>query len=246
MDNNIPTEDVVLPTNDTVVPPVTDETKTDTEVDVALADVNPILPPKKAVEMVPLPKYMDAKNEVKDLKAELEALKSQGAGTLTNTNLDSLIAKYDVDPGFVTDILNIAKKEVMDEVQSTINPLIAEKQTAENDKSFNTAFDNVIVKKYGDQINREAFKEIALNPAFAYLKSFDGVVQKFFSHVTPISTDAAKVVPEDKDETIEGGSTATPKNEIINFANMTPAQHETVLADPVKKAEYYKWKDTQV
>lgn len=209
--------------------------------DVSLESITTKTAVKKDPEMVPLPKYMESRNRVKELEKELEEAR-EGGVKLTNTDLDSLAAEYNTDPNFVKKLAATMKAEAINEIRATVDPLLAERQQAENDRSFNEAFDKVIKAAYGDQIDREAFREIALNPSFAYLKSFDGIVKKFWSHIKPVTAESEEEI---KTETIESGSKGAVKSETINFAKMTDKQHEDVLGNPKLKAEYYKWKDSQ-
>lgn len=229
--------DVLLDTESTNTDAVTTPPEAAPEEDFSLEEFS--APEEKKAEMVPLAKYLEEKSARKALQAEL-IQKDKAGETLTNSTLDELSKEYDVDPTYAKKLAAQIKAETLNELKPLMEPILAERQRETADKSFNQAFDSLIVTKYGDQIDREKFKAIALNAPLTQslgLKSFNDIVKAYYSNVQPI-------VDKVNEETVEGGSKPTSKEESINFANMTAEQHSKVLADSKQRAKYYEWKDS--
>lgn len=188
--------------------------------------------PKSGSDSVPLKKYTKVKQRIKELKAQLAE-----RSNLSSEDLADLAKEHNLDEAGLKKIAAIIKKETLKEAEKKIAPIISKQQQVENEKRFDEDFERTIAKKYPALAGKKGqFKRIAFSPDFIHLKTLEDIRKEFYPDVTS----------EIKDDNPEGGSSAAPKEtETIDFAKMTPKQHEMVLADPKLRAKYYDWQDKQ-
>ncbi|MDQ5987380.1 MAG: hypothetical protein CSYNP_03120 [Syntrophus sp. SKADARSKE-3] len=191
----------------------------------------------KEAGTVPLKKYLDVKNRLKELKEV-----SKTSNNLSNADIESLAKEHNLDADVLKAIAAIIKKETIAEAEKKITPLLEKARREESEKAFEKDFKQNILSKYPElKSKKEHFKRIAFSPDFLHLKTLEDIRKEYFDGYKP-SDDGGK--KDDKKDTVEGGSKGGAKgSETIDFANMTDEQHSKVLADPKLKAEYYKWKD---
>lgn len=193
----------------------------------------------KETETVPLSKFMEEKKGRQALQSELIELRKAG-DNLSNDTLDELLKKYeDVDPGYSKGLVKAAKSEMLAEIKPMIDKLVTERSLDQSTSDFNKAYDALIAPKYGDQISREALKNLAFDENNRPLKTLDGIIEFYYPMVKPLET------KEVNEEVIEGGSKPTPKAEAIDFASMDAETHAKVLADSNLRKQYYDFKDGQ-
>lgn len=189
-------------------------------------------------ETVPLKKYLDLKNEIKELRQSGD----KSSSNLTLKELEDLAEEHNVDKTFVQKIANIIKNETLKEADKKIAPILEKERIRESEKAFDKDFKRSILEKYPElKEKRDAFKKIAFSPQFLHLKTLDDIRKEFF--------DGYKFKGEVKKDTVEGGSQGGNKgSETVDFTTLhkNPELHAKVLADPKLRTEYYKWKDTQV
>lgn len=190
---------------------------------------------EKIPDTVPLKKYLDLKKDIKELK---EQLGKQSSSNLTLKELEDLADENNLDKGVLKKIADIIKNETLKEADKKIAPILEKERMRESEKAFEKDFKKTILEKYPElKEKKDAFKRIAFSPQFLHLKTLEDIRKEFF--------DGYK--PKEKKDAVEAGSKGQSKaTETIDFANMTDEQHSKVLADPSTRAEYYKWRETQV
>lgn len=187
-------------------------------------------PEKKGADTVPLSKFLELKNELKELKRSSNSVSSESLESFAeDAGLD-----IDVVRRMATVIASQAKEEALAEVDSKVRPVLREKQAADNDALFTKDFEKNIVSRYPELADKkEAFKAIAFSKDFLHLKTLEDIRKEFFS--------SAKQV---KKETFERGSIGADNlPEDVDFAKMDDETHAKVLADPKLRKEYYAWQD---
>ena len=230
-DENLDSEKNQEPEEKTPDPEKDKETKAEEGKD--KVETEPDYRPKpKSDETVPLKKYLDLKNDVKELKKSIERLSGDDSN-LSNEDLDSLADKYNLDKEGVKKLVSVIKKETTKEAEKKIAPILAERQKEQNEKNFDKVFKEKTLKKYPHLADsKEKFKRMVLSPDFVDMTE-DQIINEYFP------------APK-KDDSPETGSKGGAKgDEVIDFSKMTDEQHAKVLKDSALREKYYKWQDEQ-
>jgi len=228
-------DETVEPTTDTEPEKVEEQKNTEPEKQ-DIPDYRPKDDKTSKEDTVSLKKYLDLKKDFKDLKTSLENKSSDNS--LTLKELETLAEENNLDAPILKKIADIIKTETLREAEKKIAPILEKERVRESEKAFDKDFKANILSKHPElKEKRDAFKRIAFSPQFLHLKTLDDIRKEFF----------AGYKPSQVKDTVEGGSKGQSKiSETIDFSRMTDEQHSKVLADPVKRAEYYKWRETQV
>lgn len=195
---------------------------------------------KKVDETVPLKKYLD-------LKAKLKEAQSKGDDLdLNKESLEEFAEEAGLQLPVVKKLARLITAQATAEAnklaEEKIKPFVVEKISRENERLFEEDFEKRISSVYPDLANKkDAFKKIAFSKDFIHLKSLDEIREHFYP-------DSVKVTKEVKKESLEKGSLGGNKEtEKIQFATLkeNPTQYAKVMNDPVARAKYYEWQDSQ-
>lgn len=193
---------------------------------------------EKAKEMVPLKKYLDLKNELKELRQK------DASPELTNQTLEDFAAEAGLTVAVVTKLANMITAQATTEAtrvaEERVKPIVLEKMNKANLDAFELDFNKSIAAKYPELANKiEVFKKVAFSKDFLHLKNLEEIKNEFFPDVKPLQKEVKK-------GSVEAGSQGGGKeSETIDFAKLkdNPDQYEKVMKDPVARAKYYDWQE---
>lgn len=227
--------------DETKVTPETEVKEGTVEAEIQKEEVAPT-PKNKAPETVPLPVYLELKEDLKALKQEIKESKSKS--TQDNVRIEGisdLAEKYpDVDKDFIKDLLSSATVEATKKIEEKYNPILARQEEEKKQQAFDRAFDNLFDKALQDNpdlpknIDKDAIKELAVTPKYRNIPVADILVKMYGSSATG----------KDSSET-EVRTAADKVDDIVTFEGITKEQRAAVMADPKARAKYFSWLDTQ-
>jgi len=200
--------------------------------------IGEVLQPKKE-DSVPLSKFLELKNENKQLSRDMKDLKKaieEGSNKKeVNADIKALSEKHNVDAEFLEDFAKAvkqqAKQEAEDEVNSKLKP-IEEKERAEKiNKAFEEHFGKAMaqVPEYEGVVNKEVIKQLSLNPANSK-KTFIQLIEESYGHLVQgkRSFDSATTRPG-KDDNLEVDA---------NKMTSDPEYFKSVMENPTLKKKY--------
>lgn len=230
--------DKAIITDDTQVKDVKEGTM---EAEIAKVEVAPPAEAKHAPETVPLPVYLELKEDLKALKQELKDSKGSSKERVTAQGLDEISKKYpDVNEEFIKDILNSATTEATKKIEEKYSPIIERQETEKKQAAFDKAFDNLFEKTLKDNpelpttIDKDAIKALASTPQYRNIPLAE-ILTKMYSTGTQGRSSS-------EDDT---RSASDKVEDIVNFDKITPEQRNAVLDDPKARAKYFTWLDGQ-
>jgi len=196
---------------------------------------------KAQPETVPLPVYLELKEDLKALKQEIKKSKETSQETIRIEGLGDLAEKYpDVDKDFIKDLLNSATVEATKKIEEKYNPIIERQESEKRQAAFDRAFDNLFDKAIQENpdlpknIDKEMIKELATSKKYVNVPVADILVKMYASNSTGRESSETDV------------RTAGDKvDDIVSFDNITKDQRAAVMADPKARAKYFNWLDTQ-
>lgn len=204
---------------------------------------------KSDAEMVPLATLMEIKNDNKELKKTVKDLQDKidsGAGSKEiAADVEALAKKYDVEPGFAKELLEMASKrsakvdekkvdedpkikEVMDENTK----LKARERQEQIDKAFTKYFGEALetMPEFKDIVDADVIKTLSLLPANAN-KTFAQLIEDTYGKAVTGKRTIETTKPA-------GGKDPEP----IDYAKAKKdtKYFEEIMANPTLKAEYNK------
>lgn len=194
---------------------------------------------KPAHETVPLPVYLELKEELKALKHEVKEARSSEKSTVVAKGVSELALKYpDVNEEFINDMLSSATLEATRKIEEKYSPIIERQEQEKKQVAFDKAFDNLFeqaVQSNSDlpkTIDKELVKELAMTPKYRnvpvadiIVKMYGGMAQGKSSSENEMRTGADRV------------------SDVVNFDNITDEQRQSVMADPKARAKFFDYLD---
>lgn len=227
--------------DETKVTPETEVKEGTIEAEIKKEEVAPAPEKKHAPETVPLPVYLELKEDLKALKQEIKESKKNSQESVRIEGLGDLAEKYpDVDKDFIKDLLNSATVEATKKIEEKYNPILARQEEEKKQAAFDRAFDNLFEKAVQDNpdlpknIDKDAIKELAITPKYRNVPVADILVKMYGSSN-----------PGKESSETEVRTAADKVDDIVSFENITKEQRAAVMADPKARAKYFSWLDTQ-
>ena len=204
---------------------------------------NPVVAPKEEHKQspttVPLPVYLELKEELKSLKQEIKEAKSSEKSKVALAGANDLAKKYpDVSEDFINDILNSATSEATKKIKEEYSPIIERQDAEKRQVAFDKAFDNLFDKAMEEypelpkNIDREAIKDLAVTAKYRNIPVADIILKMY-----PISN-AGKSSSENDMRT-----GAERVSDVVNFDNITTEQRSAVMDDPKARAKFFDYLD---
>lgn len=195
------------------------------------------VPEVKSPETVPLPVYLDLKEDLKSLKKELKDLKGSEKSVVQVNGIEDLTKKYpDVSEDFIRDMLTSATSSIDNKYKDILAQQEREKKIGE----FNTAFDALFKKTMDENpelpknIDKEAIKELSLTSKYRNVP-----LSKILLSMYP-SQEKGKASSENETRT-----SADKVEDIVSFDKISPEQKKAIMEDPKARSQYFNWLDKQ-
>ncbi len=182
--------------------------------------------PKPQHETVSLKKHLKLKEKMREMQAEIQALKTPSA-----QNIRDLAKEYGVEESFVTKLAETIETQTVKRVEERLSPILKKQERDKVDQAFNVEFEKLIVNNPKLAGKKEVLKSLAFSPQ--YLKSsLDVIAAEVFG-------DLIGTTPTEKSK---GGTGDTV---VVDFTKVTsdPEVRAKVMADPETKKKYFKWCD---
>lgn len=188
---------------------------------------------------VPLPVYLELKDELKSLKQEIKEAKGSDKSKVAAAGATEISKKYpDVSEDFINDILNSATNEATKKIKEEYSPIIerqeAEKRQEAFDKVFNNLFDKAI-EEYPElpkNIDKELIKDLVATPKYRNIPVADIILKMY-----PIENTGKSASENDMRTGAEHVS------DVVNFDKITPEQRSAIMDDPKARAKFFEYLD---
>lgn len=188
---------------------------------------------EKKDDMVPLSKYMETKNALKEAQKAIEALQSNPSKTVAPADIVTIADKYGIDPEALSDLASVLESRARESVKQELAPQLKEIEDAKNADKFEKTFEKLWSlslesnPEFDDVANKETIKQLALLPQNRNLTLTQLLEQTY-----------GQVVNKGK-KTLE---TATPsankQPDNINFAHPSSEEWEMIKSNPELKKQY--------
>ena len=180
---------------------------------------------------VPEAAFLKKKQQVADLKAELEGLKnSSKSNAEVSSDIQSLSEEYGVDANFLEKLSNSVRSQTVKEFEERLKPFQEKEKGEARDKKFNEfytkAMDNLPELK--DVVNASVIKSLANDPANSK-KTFTQLILDTYGNTIP----GKRTI-----ETTQPGGGKEPQKLDVDRAKTDQAYFKEVMSDPSLKAEY--------
>lgn len=193
---------------------------------------------EEAPQTVGLDKFLEVKNQKKELQKELNDLKSrlergEDMGDI-GLDLDALAEEHDIDKGFLTKLVNTiktqAEKSLDERIDKKLAPITAKEKAEKIDKAFKTAFDGAIenMPEYKEVVNPEVIKTLSLDPKNAN-KTFTQLIEETYGNA---------ITGKRTIETTKPGGGKEPTEVDFDKAAKDPEYFKEVMANPDLKKKY--------
>lgn len=192
-------------------------------------------PTEKKPETVGLDKFLDLKNENKDLKKaikDLEKRVDQGATTVElSDDIAAIGDEFDVDKTFLAKLTKAIRSQVESAADEKIKPLQKKERDDLIDKAFTKHYTEAIetIPEYKDIANPEVIKALSLLPANSK-KTFVEIIEETYGKV---NASGRRTI-----ETTRPGGGKEPQPLDVARARKDTEYFKEVMADPKLKAEY--------
>lgn len=191
--------------------------------------------PEPKAETVGLDKFLDIKKQNKELKREMDKLKSQiEDGVDVSGDLESIADEYGVDKGFLkkleSSIRSEMNKELESQVSEKLKPLEQAQKAKESEKRFELMFNQTLERmpEYAHIVDKESVKLLAFQKDNATL-SLPQLLEKMYGR----SIGGRKTI---ETTTPRGGK--DPQEIDYSLAKKDTTYFNEIMADPALKAKY--------
>lgn len=207
------------------------------------AEIQKVAPEEKkaAPETVPLPVYLELKDELKTLKQEIKESKGAEKNKVAIQGISDLAKKYpDVSEDFIQDMLNSATQEATKKIEEKYTPILEKQEKEKKQAIFDKAFDNLFEKTLQENpdlpknIDKEAIKELTSTPKYHNVPLYDILIRMYGNGNT------GKGSSENETRT-----SADRVEDVVSYDKMTNEQRTAVMADEKARTKYFNWLDTQ-
>lgn len=233
MDNeNLTSGETVKNTEEEVVEEQQEEVQEETVADILGDDVKEEEHPVERDDRVPLKKFLDLKNQNKELKSQLDDLTSRAQEMTTAQvadDLQSLASEHNIDPAFLSKLASAIKKQAEKDLDEKLRPFAEKERRARIDAAFQKTFKDVMsdMPEYADIVNPDVIKALSLNPANRN-KTFRQIIEETYSNALGGKRTIESTTVQPK--------TAGPLD--YDRAKSDTAYFKEVMADPKLKAAY--------
>ena len=182
-------------------------------------------------KVVPEAAFLKKKQQVADLKAELEELKnSDKSGAEVSADLASLSEEFGVDAKFLEKLSKSVRAETAKEFEGKLKPLQEKEKAEARDKKFNEFYGKAMenLPELSEVVNASVIKSLANDPANKN-KTFTQLILDTYGNTVP----GKRTI-----ETTQPGGGKEPQKLDSSRASSDPAYFKQVMSDPVLKAEY--------
>jgi hypothetical protein len=194
---------------------------------------------KSASETVPLPVYLELKEELKALKHEVKEAKNSDKSSVVAKGVSELASKYpDVNQEFINDMLASATLEATKKIEAKYSPIIERQENESKQVAFDKAFDNLFNNAVSanpelpNTIDKELVKELAMTPKYRNVPVADIIVKMYGNSVQGKSSSEN-----------EHRTAADRVSDVVSFDNITDEQRTAVMADPKSRAKFFDYLD---
>lgn len=159
------------------------EAQTETVGDV----LNQAVPEKKA-ESVPLSKFLELKNENKELARQMKevqkSIESGASKREVTSDLKALSEKHGVDADFLQDFAEAVRAKAEQDTEAKLKPIEEKERAKKIDAAFNEHYDKLMAQmpEYDGVANKEVIKTLSLNPANKN-KTFIQIMEESYGHL---------------------------------------------------------------
>lgn len=195
-------------------------------------------------ETVPLAAFLELKKEnkefakaIKDLKTKIDAGDSSKEDIAED--LEALAEEYDIEPKFVSKLAKILEGKAEKKAGEVLKPILerdanltAAEKKRKLDEAFTKHYDEAIEKspEFKDIANADTIKALSFLPENAN-KTFAQLIEETYGRA---------VTGKRTIETTKPGGGKDPEPIDFDKAKNDTKYFESIMADPVKKAEYNK------
>lgn len=214
------------------------ETKTEQKPDekqTAATVMETVTPAKKEKETVGLDKFLELKNQNKEMRQSIKALEAKIDGDTTkveiSAELEAIAEEFpDVDPKFLAMIGKAVEKKAASIAEATLRPIADKDKKEKQDTAFRKHFDSVIedMPEFKGIVNESVIKQMALDPQNAD-KTFPELIEEAYGAAVP----GKRTI-----ETTKPGGGKEPAPLDVDRARKDPTYFAEVMASPKLKSEY--------
>jgi hypothetical protein len=189
----------------------------------------------KEPDTVGLDKFLDVKKKNKELKRELEDLKSRiddGASKReVSADIRALADEHNVDPEFLERFAEAVRHKTEEVVEAKLKPLTEREALNRREQLFQQHLDATLkeMPEYKDVINVNILKQLAFNPANAKM-TFKQLLEATYGNV--VGTERKTI----ETATPRGGAKSQPLD--YDKAQGDTAYFNEIMGDPDLKRQY--------
>ena len=212
---------------------VTESTQEDTQEEITLPKEETVddLEEKPEPKTVPEAAFLNKKQQVADLKAEIEELKNSTKSTAeVSADIKSLSEEYGVDASFLEKLSNSVRSQTAKEFEEKLKPFQEKEKGEARDKKFNEfytkAMDNLPELK--EVVNASVIKSLANDPSNKN-KTFTQLILDTYGNTIP----GKRTI-----ETTQPGGGKEPQKLDVDRAKTDQAYFKEIMSDPSLKKEY--------
>ena len=188
--------------------------------------------PEKKEEVVPLATFLDAKKDIKELKAQITELQQANRPQAEITaDLKALAEESGVDAGFLDKLAKSIQAQTNAELDAKLRPFEEKERADKIDTAFKAGFSKAMenMPEYEGIVNASVIKSLSLDPSNAQ-KSFRQLIEETYSGSLGGKRNIETSV------TPRGGN--TPEKVDFDKARKDPAYFKEVMSNPDTKKEY--------
>jgi hypothetical protein len=192
--------------------------------------------PEHKAETVGLDKFLDIKKQNKELKKEMDKLKSQieNGDDVSNVDIDEIADEYGVDKGFLKKFEASIRSQMNNDFEAKVSEKLKPLEQAEKAKQANQTFESIYnqtlerMPEYANLIDKDSLRTLAFQKENAAL-SLPQLVEKIYGR----SLSGKKTI---ETTTPRGGK--DPQEIDFKLARTDAQYFSDIMADPAMKAKY--------
>lgn len=192
--------------------------------------------PEHKAETVGLDKFLDIKKQNKELKKQMDELKSklENGDDVSSEDIDSIAEEFGVDKNFLKKLENTIRSQMSSDFEAKVSEKLKPIEQAEKAKQANQTFESIYnqtlerMPEYANVIDKESLRTLAFQKENSSL-SLPQLIEKIYGR----SISGKKTI---ETTTPRGGK--DPQEIDFKLARTDAQYFGEIMADPVMKAKY--------
>lgn len=192
--------------------------------------------PEPKAETIGLDKFLDIKKQNKELKKELDKMKTQieNGDDVSNEDINSIADEYGVDKNFLKKLENTIRSQMNNDFDAKVSEKLKPLEQAEKAKQANQTFESIYTQtlermpEYANVIDKDSLRTLAFQKENSTL-SLPQLIEKIYGR----SISGKKTI---ETTTPRGGK--DPQEIDFSLARSDKEYFNQIMADPSLKAKY--------